>query len=89
MLENTSDLNIVLNPTIFLILSHDWCDFEGQIDIRGYAISHHLEGSIWWNEGDWAISVKATKSDTLVELNIIDLNTFCSWLIARLIIFLD
>lgn len=89
MLKNTPDLNIVLNPTIFLILSHDGCNLKGQIDIRSHAISHDLKSSIWRNEGDRTISVKATKSDALVELDIIDLDTFSRWLIARLIIFLN
>lgn len=54
----------------------NWDNLEGQINVLGNAVSHHIKRTIWWNESDATISIKLAESDTLVELDVINLDSF-------------
>ena len=65
---------------LWVFLDH-WNYLEWQVDVLSNAVSHQIKDSIRRNEGNRTVTVKFTKSDTLVELNVIYLNT--SVLLAR------
>ena len=70
---------------IFNLLNY-WSDFKGQVDVCRDPVGHHLEGSIWGYESDGSIAIKSSKSNALMELNVIYLDTFLLHLIFLVIV---
>lgn len=79
-LEYRANLNWVFNSSIVGVLLDHWSYFERQVYILTDSIGHDFEESIRRNEGDWTISVETSKSHALVELDVINLNTFLLFL---------
>jgi hypothetical protein len=50
-------------------------NFERKIDVLTYSIGHKLEDAIWWDKSNGAISIEAAQPDTLVKLDIINLDS--------------
>ena len=50
--------------------------FEWQVDILGNTVSHNLKKAVWRYESNGPIAIKPPQSDTLMKLNIVDLNAF-------------
>ena len=76
MFVDGSNLYWVFYPVVFNEFLNDWSNFERQIDILGNSICHNFKNTIWRNKSDRSISIKSCKFNTLMEFNIIDLNTF-------------
>ena len=57
----------------YLLLNHG-NDLESSVDIVCDSVSHQLEFTIRWDEGDGSVGVEFTKSDASVESTIVQLN---------------
>lgn len=71
-----SNFDWIFYSVVFTEFLNDRGNFKRQIDILGNSVSHYLEYTIWRNEGNWSISVESCEFHTLMEFNIVDLNTF-------------
>ena len=76
MFKNGSKLHRILNPIVIGKFLDDWSYFEGDVDARWNSVGHHLEKPIWWDESDGSVPIEPSQSDTLMELDIVDLNSF-------------
>ena len=74
-LKYRPDLDGKFNTAVIRVFLDDWCDLEWQIDVLTDPVRHHFEKTIWWDKSDGSISVKSSKSNTLMKLDIINLNT--------------
>jgi len=74
-LEDWPDLNREFNTAIIRVFLDDWGDLERQVNVLTNTIRHDFEKTIWRNESDRSIPVESTKSNTLMKLNIVNLNS--------------
>lgn len=63
--------NLVLNLGLSNFVD-DGVDAEGKVDVLGSTVPHELELAVWRNEGDYAVRVKLTQLDALVELAVLE-----------------
>ena len=82
-LQSNRELNLVL---LRVLLDHR-NNLEGQVDILTDAVSHDIEDAIGRDKGDRSVPIKAAQSDTLMELDIVNLDTligrFCPTSLPR------
>jgi len=61
---------------LFRVLLNNRHYFERQVNVLTDSIGHDVEDSVRGNEGDTAVTIKSAKSHALVELNVVDLDSF-------------
>ena len=80
LLENGLQSNRELNLVLLRVLLDHWNNLEGQVDILTDAVSHDIEYAIGRDKGDRSVPIKAAQSDTLMELDIVNLDALIGWL---------
>jgi hypothetical protein len=58
---------------------------ERQINVLRNTVGHHVERTIWRNKSNAPISIKLSKSHTLVEFDVIYLDSFVYFVIVLLL----
>ena len=83
-------LNVISNALLFVVgfsfdkefdsgrwrELNDCVNWEQGFDSHFQPVTHKFKLSIWWHKCDHSITLELAQSDTLMELNIIELNSF-------------
>lgn len=58
-----------------MILLNYGRNLERKINVGGDSVSHDFELTVWRNESNGSVSIKSAESHTLMELDIVNLDT--------------
>ena len=76
VLKNGSQLYRILYSVVIREFLNYWSNFERQVDALRYSVSHDFKKSIWGNKSNRSVPIEPSKPDTLMKLNVINLNSF-------------